>query len=669
MSDQDTPSTEEDPPATDLLGDPVDGGANAAYKVLARKYRPLNFDELIGQDALVRTLTNAINTGRIAQAFMLTGVRGVGKTTTARIIAKALNCTGPDGALDGPTPSPCGQCDNCKAITEDRHVDVMEMDAASHTGVDNMRDIIDSVLYAPISARFKVYIIDEVHMLSKPAFNALLKTLEEPPAHVKFVFATTEIGKVPVTVLSRCQRFDLRRLDMDLLGSHLSDVAAKEGANIEDAAIALLARAADGSVRDGLSLLDQVIAQADPDTPVVAVEVRKLLGLADRNQILDLYDLVMRGQAPDALTLLDDMYSAGAEPAVIAQDMLDVTHWLTRLKVTPETARTTGVADAEKDRAETMAGELSMPILTRCWQMLLKGYGEVQMAGQPLTALEMLLIRLCYVADLPPPAEIVKALEGGGNAPAAPASSPAAGNGGVTAIAGSGPRTEGAVLRSEGAGPQAVAQRLPEDAPLPEPYAQADIAPSPTVAPQPASFVEAVELFADNREMQLYSQLKGEAHLVAFEPGRIELRPTSAAPPNLANRMGALLTEWTGARWVVSVSAAEGASTLKQQEQAADSARREDAAQNPVVQAVMENFPGAEISAIRDLAAEAEGLAAPEDDNDDDTEGDSPDVMTYAMTDTATDAVTGGMAGDSADRSEHEPNDHAPQAGDEEAPQ
>ena len=284
---------------------------------------------MIGQDALVRTLTNAINTGRIAQAFMLTGVRGIGKTTTARIIAKALNCLGADGSLDGPTAKPCGACDNCRAITDDRHVDVMEIDAASHTGVDNIRDIIDSVLYAPISARFKVYIVDEVHMLSKQAFNALLKTLEEPPAHVKFVFATTEISKVPVTVLSRCQRFDLRRLDMALLGGHLTDVAAKEGANIEPAAIGLLARAADGSVRDGLSLLDQIIAQADPEAAVAAADVRKLLGLADRSQSLDLFDLLMQGNAAEALSLLDDMYAAGAEPTVIAQDLLDVTHWLT----------------------------------------------------------------------------------------------------------------------------------------------------------------------------------------------------------------------------------------------------------------------------------------------------------------------------------------------------
>ena len=613
MSDQDTPPAAETDaetgaetdadlesgPAVDLLGDPVEAD-DAGYKVLARKYRPQNFDELIGQDALVRTLTNAINTGRIAQAFMLTGVRGIGKTTTARIIAKALNCLGADGSQDGPTPAPCGVCDNCRAITDDRHVDVMEIDAASHTGVDNIRDIIDSVLYAPISARFKVYIIDEVHMLSKPAFNALLKTLEEPPAHVKFVFATTEIGKVPVTVLSRCQRFDLRRLDAALLGGHLTDVAEKEGANIEQGAIGLLARAADGSVRDGLSLLDQVIAQADPERAVSAADVRKLLGLADRSQSLDLFDLVMQGKTAEALALLDDMYAAGAEPVVIAQDLLDVTHWLTRLKVTPETARDTGVSDAEKDRAGQMADAISMPVLTRAWQMLLKGHGEVQMAGQPLTAIEMLLIRLCYVTDLPPPAEIVKALEDAGAATGA-AAQPAAppGNGGMTAIAGGRPP---------------LAEPAADPPPAPETYAQA--APSPVAAPQ--TFEAAVELFAEQREMMLYTQLQSQVHLVAFEPGRIEINPTEGAPQNLANRVGALLTEWTGSRWVVSVTSESGAPTLRHQAEAADAAIRNEAAQHPVVQAVFENFPGAEITAVRDLAADAASTDDPPADGPED---------------------------------------------------
>ena len=611
--------------ATDLLGDPI-STPDAGYQVLARKYRPLNFDELLGQDALVRTLTNAINTGRIAQAFMLTGVRGVGKTTTARIIAKALNCTGADGALSSPTPAPCGVCDTCRAITEDRQVDVIEMDAASHTRVEEMRDLLAGVTYAPISARFKVYIIDEVHMLSGHSFNAMLKTLEEPPAHVKFIFATTEIRKVPVTILSRCQRFDLRRLDSDVLGGHLANVAEKEGAKIDGQAIALLARAADGSVRDGLSLLDQVIAQADPDTPVTATDVRGLLGLADRSQVLDLFDFVMKGDAAQALDLLEDMYAAGAEPVVVAQDLLDVTHWLTRLKVTPETARNTGVSDAEKGRAETMAGSLSMPVLTRCWQMLLKGHGEVQVAGQPLTALEMLVIRLCYVAELPPPGDLVRALEKDGGQPGtAPASTPTpAGNGGAAAIASAAP----VALHPDG-GAQAMAQRAPAEEPLPAPDAAPGTAKTPPAASAalPADFTAAVELFANKGEMQLYSQLRGEAHLVAFELGRIELRPTEAAPPNLANRAGALLTEWTGTRWVVSISAAVGAATLKQQEADADAALKEDAAQNPVVQAVLESFPGAEITAIKDLAADAADESI---DHDTDDAPDSGDQETPA---------------------------------------
>ncbi len=624
LPDSQTPDSRTEAPAIDLLGEPVDsdGGGDAGYQVLARKYRPQNFGELIGQEALVRTLTNAINTGRIAQAFMLTGVRGVGKTTTARIIAKALNCTGPDGKRDAPTPAPCGVCDHCRAITEDRHVDVIEMDAASHTKVEEMRDLLAGVTYAPISARFKVYIIDEVHMLSGHSFNAMLKTLEEPPAHVKFVFATTEIRKVPVTVLSRCQRFDLRRLDGDLLAGHLADVTEKEGAAIEQAAISLLARAADGSVRDGLSLLDQVIAQADSDKPVTATDVRTLLGLADRSQVLDLFDFVMQGDPPQALALLDHMYGAGAEPSVIAQDLLDVTHWLTRLKVTPETARATGVSDAEKGRAEAMAGNLAMPVLTRCWQMLLKGHGEVRQAGQPLTALEMLLIRLCYVAELPPPGDLVQALEKQGT-PASPASGSApAGNGGAAVSV-----ARPAAVPAGGAGPQALARLAPvEDddaAPDPSPpQAQARAkAQSAASAIMPDSFAAAVELFAAKGEMLLYSQLRSTAHLVAFEPGRIELRLIEAAPPNLANRAGALLTEWTGERWVVSVSGADGDATLKQQKDAANSALKDDAARNPVVQAVLESFPGAEITAIRDLA-ETATPAPPEDTDTDDTNAD-----------------------------------------------
>lgn len=600
MTETDTspPETEADGPALDLLGDPVPDEDTGGYRVLARKYRPQTFDELIGQDALVRTLTNAIDTGRIAQGYMLTGVRGIGKTTTARIIAKALNCIGPDGT-GGPTITPCGVCKHCEEITQDRHIDVLEMDAASQTGVGNVREnIIDGVQYAPASARYKVYIIDEVHMLSTQAFNALLKTLEEPPPHVKFIFATTEIGKVPVTVLSRCQRFDLRRVTAEMLGAHLTTVAEKEGAALEPAAISLIARAADGSVRDGLSLLDRVIAQADTDAAVSAEDVRSLLGLADRAQILDLFDLVMKGDAAAAVTLLDELYNAGAEAGSFVQDLLDITHWLTRLKVTPDTAMAAGFSDTEKDRAADMAAALSMPVLSRAWQMLLKGHGEVRATDGAITALEMLLIRLCYAADLPPPGDLVKALESGGDGAAAAGTSAAqaagAGESAPTA-------TAGAPLRAVAGGATAHAS-MPEPEPYPD-YEPAPMAETAAVRPAPRSFEEAVALFADNREALLHAHLINDVRLVAFEPGRIEINQETGAPPNLANRVGALLTEWTGERWVVSVSTAAGGASLREQHDGRAAEIRAEAEANPVVRALLDTFPGAEITDIRERGA------------------------------------------------------------------
>ncbi|HEY0838175.1 MAG TPA: DNA polymerase III subunit gamma/tau, partial [Azospirillum sp.] len=397
---------------TDIVTDtPNTASAGIAYRVLARKYRPTNFDELIGQDALVRTLTNAVGSGRIAQAFMLTGVRGVGKTTTARIIARALNCTGPDGT-GGPTINPCGVCDNCRAIAEDRHVDVMEMDAASHTGVDDIREIIEGVRYSPVAARYKLYIIDEVHMLSKSAFNALLKTLEEPPAHVKFVFATTEIRKVPVTVLSRCQRFDLRRVDSAVLKEHFTRITEKEGATIEPDAAALIARAADGSVRDGLSLLDQAIALGGAHVSVV--QVRDMLGLADRARVIDLFDSAISAKPAEALDTLAELHRVGADPVVILQDLLDLVHNLTRLKVVPATAADPALPEAERTRGSDMSARLSMPALTRAWQLLLKGLGEVQAAPVPQQALEMIIVRLAYAADLPTPGDLIRQLQNAG---------------------------------------------------------------------------------------------------------------------------------------------------------------------------------------------------------------------------------------------------------------
>ncbi len=371
--------------------------ADPRYRVLARKYRPSDFDALIGQEALVRTLSNAFGAGRIAHAYMLAGVRGVGKTTTARIIARALNCVGADGT-GGVTISPCGVCEQCVAIAEDRHLDVIEMDAASHTGVDNIRELLDGVPYRPAIARFKVYIIDEVHMLSEKAFNALLKTLEEPPEHVKFIFATTEVRKVPVTVLSRCQRFDLRRIEAEVLETHLGRIVAQEKVQATPAALRLLARAADGSVRDALSLLDQAIAHGGG---VVEEEaVRGMLGLADRAVCLDLLDDVLKGDTTAALAILDEQHVAGADPIAVVEDLLQLTHWLTRLKLVP-TAGGAAVSDAERLRATTMAKRLSMGSLARSWQMLLKGLGEMRMAPSPLHAAEMLLIRLAFASQLP----------------------------------------------------------------------------------------------------------------------------------------------------------------------------------------------------------------------------------------------------------------------------
>ena len=405
--------TETAPPETP----PASSGGS--YQVFARKYRPSTFAGLIGQDAMVRTLTNAIGADRLAQAYILTGVRGVGKTSTARIIARALNCTGPDGK-DGPTPEPCGECENCRAIAGDRHVDVLEMDAASRTGIDDIREVIDSVRYRPTMARFKIYIIDEVHMLSKPAFNALLKTLEEPPEHVKFIFATTEIRKVPVTVLSRCQRFDLRRVDMETLSAHFAGIAEKENAKISDVALRLIVRAADGSVRDGLSLLDQAISHAGQgagkeDGEITEAEVRAMLGLADRSKSFMLLEAVLVGDVVQALDLLDRLYREGADPAAVLGDLMEITHWLTRIKVAPDAADAPQVPEMERVRGKDMESRLTMAALARTWQMLLKGLQEVRLAPSPIQAAEMILVRLAHAAELPTPEEAIRGMNQGMN--------------------------------------------------------------------------------------------------------------------------------------------------------------------------------------------------------------------------------------------------------------
>jgi len=538
------------------------------YRVLARKYRPVDFTTLVGQEAMVRTLRNAIATGRIAHAFMLTGVRGVGKTTTARIIARALNCVGPDGK-GGPTVDPCGVCDNCKAISEDRHVDVIEMDAASRTGIDDVRELIEGVRYRPVSARYKVYIIDEVHMLSEKAFNALLKTLEEPPPHVKFLFATTEIRKVPVTVLSRCQRFDLKRVPQDVLVAHFGKIAETEKVEISPEALALIARAADGSVRDGLSMLDQAIAHGGG--VVDAAQVRDMLGLADRSRVLDLFEKVMKGDAEAVVTALGEMHDSGADPVVILQDLLELTHWVTRLKVAPEAAA--GTADTERAQGLAMAAKLTMASLTRAWTLLMKGLQETLTAPSPVRAAEMALIRLCYVAELPSPSDAIKALQAGGGAPAATgAPAPRGGGGGAAA-------------------------RL---APQPANASLNAVAPQPAAAqPAPRTFTEVVALFETRREPRIFHHLMHHVHEVRCEPGLVEFRTEPQAPSDLAARVGTLLTEWTGRRWLVSVSSTAGKPTLMTQKAAQTDAMRSGAENNATVQAILKTFPGARIEAVR----------------------------------------------------------------------
>ncbi|MBB4286307.1 DNA polymerase III subunit gamma/tau [Roseospira goensis] len=576
----------------------VQTGPDAGYRVLARKYRPTAFDQLIGQDALVRTLTNAVKSGRLAQAYMLTGVRGVGKTTTARLIARALNCVGPDGS-GGVTIAPCGVCEHCRAIIEDRHVDVLEMDAASRTGVNDIREILDGVRYRPTSARRKVYIIDEVHMLSTAAFNALLKTLEEPPEHVTFIFATTEIRKVPVTVLSRCQRFDLRRVDQDDLAAHFGRIAAREGADVAPAALALIARAADGSVRDGLSLLDQAIAHGD--NTVTEAQARDMLGLADRTVVFDLFESVMKGDVAAALDTLAGQYALGADPLVVMQDLLDLTHWLTRLKVVKTGEDDPTLPETERTRGRTLAEALSVASLTRAWQMLLKGLGEARQAHAPLQAVDMALIRLAYAADLPPPAEAVARVTGNGGGAGGSGGGGGGGSGGRGTPSGAGPS---AAPSSAGAGAGGTPGASAASG---APRAAAATAPAPPVAaptppsaaagppPGPTSFKAVAELAREKREAVLAKHLTHDVHLVHFEPGRIEVNPGPDAPRDLAGRLGKALQDWTGRRWIVMVSDRPGEPTLHDQLHASVLA-------DPLVQAVLEAFPGARIGRVHERA-------------------------------------------------------------------
>jgi DNA polymerase-3 subunit gamma/tau len=565
--------------------------ADAPYRVLARKYRPTDFTGLIGQEALVRTLSNAFATGRIAHAFMLTGVRGVGKTTTARIIARALNCIGADGKNTSPTIQPCGVCEPCVSISESRNVDVQEMDAASRTGIDDIREIIEGVRYAPVAARYKVYIIDEVHMLSKQAFNGLLKTLEEPPPHVKFVFATTEIRKVPVTVLSRCQRFDLRRIDSAELAAYLATLAEKEDVKIEEGALALIARAAEGSARDSLSLLDQAIAHSEAET-ITAEMVRTMLGLADRGRVLDIFEKLMGGDVAAALADLQGLYNAGADPLAVMQDLLETVHFLTRIKVAPAAQGFFDGGSGEAKRAAELAGKLSVASLTRAWQILLKGLFEVRDATRPISACEMALIRLSYAAELPPTDKLVKDLLDGGAVPAP--------RGGAVTTA-SAPSRAPVASANGGAAMRAPApQSAPEGAPTASIRTLEDI----------------VALAAAHHAPILKVALENYVHLVSLEQGRIEFRPHARAPRTLAGDLQQKLKDWTGQRWSVSIASTGGALTLAEQKQAVKTARFDAAAQEPMVRAVLDRFPGAEITAVREAVVEDIAPAMPESDSD-----------------------------------------------------
>lgn len=574
----------------------------SGYQGLARKYRPATFDDLIGQDAMVRTLRNAFAAGRIAQAFMLTGIRGTGKTTTARIIAKGLNCIGPDGT-GGPTTTPCGVCDHCVAIAEGRHVDVMEMDAASNTGVQNIRDaIIDTVSYRAATARHKIFIIDEVHMLSTSAFNALLKTLEEPPAHVKFLFATTEIRKVPVTVLSRCQRFDLRRIEPEVMIAHLRKIATLEATEIAEDALALITRAAEGSVRDAVSLLDQAIAHGAGQT--TADQVRAMLGLADRGRVMDLFDAIMAGNAADALDELGGQYADGADPMAILRDLAETTHWLSVIKISPTTAEDPTIAPEERERGRHLSEKLPMRVLSRTWQMLLKAMEEIALAPNAMMAAEMAIIRLTHVADLPTPGDLVRQLHTTGSNTPAPEPQPAPG-----ARASSPPTAPQAAIAQARVGGGGGSQPA--------------LAVSPTTdLAHLATFESVVALIEKTRDLKLLVDVKTTLRLVNYAPGRIEFQPTEHAPGDLAARLGRALKQATGERWAISVTNDGGGQTLAESKQAEQSTLKAQVADHPLMQAVRAAFPNAQILNIRtwaSLTTHAEGDALPPPPEEDET--------------------------------------------------
>ena len=564
------------------------------YQVLARKYRPETFSDLIGQEAMVRTLKNAFDADRIAQAFMMTGIRGVGKTTTARIIAKGMNCIGLEGNT-GPTTSPCGQCEHCVAISEGRHVDVLEMDAASRTSVDDIREIIDSVHYRAASARFKIYIIDEVHMLSNNAFNALLKTLEEPPEHVKFIFATTEIRKVPVTVLSRCQRFDLRRIEPEEMIKMLQNLAKLENASISNEALALITRASEGSARDAQSLLDQAISHGAGETSVD--QVRAMLGLADRGRVLDLFEFIMRGQAKEALNELGSQYSDGADPIGVIRDLAEVTHWVSIIKITPDAADDPTVSPDEKTRGQAFSQSLSMRVLTRTWQLLLKALEEISSAPNPMMAAEMAVIRITHVSDLPSPEELVKKLTGTHSESEGVKKGNSGGSVSNTTSSNFKPtqQTETRPIKNEGN----TALALDTE----------------TLDLQYPTFESVLEIIRKFRDMKLLIDVENSVRLSSYVPGRIEFTPTENAPKDLAQRLGQLLQNWTGFRWAITVVGNCSGETIQEQRNAKDATLKREAKLHPFVKTVFDNFPKASIIEIKsqaEIVAEAEKTGLPE---------------------------------------------------------
>ena len=600
------------------------------YVVLARKYRPQTFDDLIGQDAMVATLKNAFAQGRIAQGYMLTGVRGVGKTTTARILARALNYEAREGDKGeaGPTvdlprdPAQFGR--HCAEIMESRHADVIEMDAASNTGVDNVREIIESARYKPLLARYKVFIIDEVHMLSKGAFNALLKTLEEPPEHVKFIFATTEIRKVPVTVLSRCQRFDLRRVDVPLLSEHFKRIVGDEGAEAEEDALMLIARAAEGSVRDGLSILDQAIAFASGK--VSAQDVRAMLGLADRGRIFDLLELLIGGKPAEALNSFAALHHDGADPVQALGDLSEAVHLTTRVKTVGAQDGSEGLSAEDVRRAQAISERVSVALLSRIWQMLLKGIDEVGRAPNPHAAAEMVLIRIAYTADLPSPEEIIKTLGGAGvparrNNKQAPTGEPAIGAARAEAAASSAEvadNADGGELqpgRSAQDGAQwlveaaAFAEGMPEDAdydPEDPLYADAQLPGAGALMPDPGSFAEVINLVSAKRDAKLKVHLEENVSLVKFdrENRSIDIFLLENGPPEIANELREKLNQWTGKRWIVMLSKSQGDKPVGLARREAAAAELERLKSDPAVAAALKAFPEAEVTSVRDIASE-----------------------------------------------------------------